>query len=457
MAMQLKIPVFLALMSSILIYSPQITIRLKYTFRLVFKDVLLLDCAFTNDVDQFEKSEKPKLIYAEKCSASGLYFNANGLLHERGIRSVELNPFAFEDSTVFFPVYDKKSALPFDVFSAIFYLVSRYEEYQPFVRDVHGRFTAKLCVAATMGILEKPVVNIWSLKVKQILREKFPDLQFPERKYKFVPTYDIDSAYAYAHKGLVRSVGGILLALKSFDWEEAAQRVRVLLGREKDPFDTYDLQIEYQKKYNLKPLYFILFGHYGRFDKNLNTRNRIFRKLVKRLGDYAKLGIHPSYASNEDPQRVAVEIRSLSNAIKKEITFSRQHFLRLTLPDTYRNLIENDISDDYTMGYAYLPGFRAGICNPYNFYDLDMEIETRLRLHPFAVMDGTLKDYLQLSPEEAIERIRKLIEEVRKVDGTFISLWHNESLSNQKRWKGWLEVYEKMLEMAVPKPKESKS
>ncbi|HEY9115663.1 MAG TPA: polysaccharide deacetylase family protein, partial [Bacteroidales bacterium] len=214
--------------------------------------------------------------------------------------------------------------------------------------------------------------------------------------------------------------------------------------------------IEYQKKYKLKPLYFILFGHYSRFDKNLSIRNLHFRKLIKRLGDYASIGIHPSYNSNDDPRLFAVEIKNLSNVIKKEITSSRQHFLRLTFPETYRNLIDQDITDDYTMGYALLPGFRAGICNSYNFFDLDMEIETHLRLHPFAVMDGTLKDYMELSPEQAIETIRKLIEAVKAVDGTFISLWHNESLSNEKRWAGWLEVYEKMLEMAVEPAKESK-
>lgn len=436
-------------MNSILIYSPILTTRLKYTFRLVFKELLLIDCEFTKELEQFELSDKPKLIYAERTSAAGLYFNSNGLLHERGIKSLELNPFDFEGLKVFFPVYDKKSALPFDIFSAIFYLVSRYEEYQPFVQDVHGRFTAKLSVSAQLGILQKPVVNIWALRIKTIVLEHFPDLKFPDRKYKFTPTYDIDSAYAYSHKGLVRSMGGILLAVKEFDWEDVRLRFKVLFGREKDPFDTFDLQIEYQKKYKLKPIYFILFGHYGRFDKNLNTRNLTFRNLIKRLGDYARIGIHPSYATSEDPLQVEVEIKSLSNAIKKDITSSRQHFLKLAFPETYRNLIEHDITDDYTLGYAYLPGFRAGICNSFNFFDLDMEIETSLRLHPFAVMDGTLKDYMELSPDEAVEEIRKLIAEVKNVNGTFISLWHNESLSDAKRWKGWLAVYEKMLEMAV--------
>ena len=111
--------------------------------------------------------------------------------------------------------------------------------------------------------------------------------------------------------------------------------------------------------------------------------------------------------------------------------------------------MDYDITDDYSMGYAALPGFRAGICSTYNFYDLDREEETKLRIHPFAVMDGTLKDYMELSPDEAIDHIKVLIDEVKKVHGTFISLWHNETLSDKKRWNGWLRVYESLLEMAA--------
>jgi hypothetical protein len=139
----------------------------------------------------------------------------------------------------------------------------------------------------------------------------------------------------------------------------------------------------------------------------------------------------------------------LRSVLNKDISSSRQHFLRIVLPSTYRNLIEQDITDDYSMGYAALPGFRAGICTPFNFYDLDLEIETKLRIHPFAVMDGTLNDYLGLTPADAIDHIKALIKEVKKVDGTFISLWHNESLSDQKRWKGWKRVYEQLIKEAV--------
>jgi hypothetical protein len=101
------------------------------------------------------------------------------------------------------------------------------------------------------------------------------------------------------------------------------------------------------------------------------------------------------------------------------------------------------------MGYASEPGFRAGICDPFFFYDLDMETETKLKIHPFQVMEGTLKDYMHLSTDQSLIRIKKLIDEVRTVNGTFISIWHNESLSNNKQWAGWDKVYEEMIEYAV--------
>lgn len=396
----------------------------------------------------FITADRPKFVYAEKSVSEDLFFKSSGLLFEKGVDIIHLESLIFEGEKGFFPVYDKKSALPFDLFASVFYLVSRYEEYLPYIPDKHGRFTAHLSISVQHGILEKPSVNIWALQLKQILLRHYPDFSFPERKFRFTPTYDIDAAFAYLQKGLVRSIGSYYLDLVNFKFGDMVQRTRVLLGREKDPYDNFDLQIEYQKNYKHRPIYFFLVGHYGQYDKNINVRNRTFRFLIKRIGDYAQIGIHPSYHSNEQPQLLAREISNLEKIINKEVNCSRQHFLRLNLPTTYRNLIENGITNDYSMGYAALPGFRAGICSPFNFYDLDLEAETKLRIHPITVMEGTLKDYMELTPMDAIAKISALMHEVKRVNGTFISLWHNESLGDQKRWAGWRQVYEKLLQMA---------
>ncbi len=436
-------------MDELLVFVPKRSPRVRYVFRLVFKEILRIKCTITSNLDDFLSADKPKLVYADKPYSDDLFFRSSGLLFKRGVESLDNDYIEYEGNNCLFPVYDNNSVLPFDVFSAIFYLVSRYEEYQPYVPDHHGRFTARLSISHELDLLQKPIVNIWAYKIRDIILNRYPEFVFPKRNFRFRPTYDIDSAYSYAQKGLVRSVGGFALSIRKFQWSEVIQRSRVLFSGFKDPFDTFDLQIEYQKRYNLKPIYFFLFGHYGQYDKNINTRNKNFRFLIKKMGDYAQIGIHPSYYTNENPNLLHKEIRYLEAVVNKEITQSRQHFLKLELPTTYQNLIEEDITDDYSMGYAALPGFRAGICNTYNFYDLDIEVETKLRIHPFMVMDGTLKDYMKLTPEDAIEEIRKLIDEVKAVDGTFSSLWHNESLSNEKRWEGWRRVYEELLNMAA--------
>jgi hypothetical protein len=107
------------------------------------------------------------------------------------------------------------------------------------------------------------------------------------------------------------------------------------------------------------------------------------------------------------------------------------------------------LTDDYTMGFASEIGFRAGICDSFYFYDLDLEAETKLRVHPFQVMDASLRYYMKVHVDDAINKIKPIIDEIKKVDGTFMSLWHNESLSNVSPWEGWRNVYEQTVMEAV--------
>jgi len=428
----------------LLIYSPKISKRLKYIFKLIFKDLIGTEFKITTDPEEFQSFEGIKINYSTKVFNDEIFFYSSNLLFEIGIVGQELKFIDFEDTKAFFPNYEEKSALAFDPFAASFFLVSRYEEYLPYVRDKYSRFEAKESIAFKYGFLQKPLVNIYAQKIAEIISNKFPDFKPKFRQFSFIPTIDIDAAYSYKCKGVFRTLGGYYKSILKFDFQEILERTEVILGLKKDPFDTYNYQFKIQKEYELKPIYFILFADYGLNDKNISVNNFKFQKLIKSLGDYAEVGIHPSFGSNANPEKLKIEVKKLSQILKREITKSRQHFLKLSLPTIYRNLLNLDITDDYTMGYASEPGFRASICDPFYFYDLDLETETNLRIHPFAFMDGTLKDYMQLSDKESLIIIKSLIEEVKKVKGTFISIWHNESLSDKKRWKGWRNVYEEM-------------
>ena len=353
-------------MNKLLIYTHKITHRNKYVFNLLFKDILGLEFNLISDAEEFKNYSGAKLSYTNHPIADEVFFSARNLLFETGISEQSISVFDYNETKVFYAV-GKESTLPFDVFAATFYLVSRYEEYLPHIRDEHDRFDGKNSLAFVNNFLEKPLVNTWAKWMKQILEKKFPQLQFPQKKYTFISTIDIDNAYAYSEKGFTRNVGGILKSITKFDFTEIGERLRVLIGSEKDPYDTYDFQLEMIQKYKFESIYFFLLGDYGINDKNLPIESKNFQSLIKMLSDYATIGIHPSYGSNKSIEQLKKEVNRLSHTIHRDITKSRQHFLKLTLPETYRNLIDLDITDDYTMGYAAHIGFRASICTPFEF------------------------------------------------------------------------------------------
>ncbi|MCD4680494.1 MAG: polysaccharide deacetylase family protein [Bacteroidales bacterium] len=435
----------------LLVYTTRINNRINYTFNLIFKDLLGVDIKLTDNSEEFIKEKGPKINYSKQNFSDEVFFFCSDLLFESGIRGKELTYIEFKGSKAFFPVYNKSSAFPFDPFAASFYLVTRYEEYLPYIKDRYGRFHVKENMAYKNGFLNKPVVNIWAREIGLLLLQKHKESTPIPRKFKHIPTIDVDTAYCYKRKGLFRNAGGYLKSLTELNFNAISERTKVLLRICDDPYDTYSYQFNIHKKYNLEAVYFILFAAYDEFDKNIPVQNSKFHELIKSLADYAKVGIHPSYASNTDFNKLRDETELLAGVLNREITISRQHYLKIDLPATYRNLLNLNVSNDYTMGFAVEPGFRAGICNSFNFYDLDMDMETGLRIHPFAVMDGTLCDYKQLSPYQAINDIRSIINEVKDVDGEFISLWHNDSLSETGRWKGWRRVYEEMLAYAAGK------
>jgi len=432
-----------------LIYTSKISNRIHYIFKLYFEELLGLNILFTTNAEDFIAYQGVKINYSEQAFGDEIFFCSSNLLFETIIREQDLKFIDFDNNAAFFAVSNKKSFLPFDPFAAGFYLVSRYEEYLPYIKDQYGRFSADQSIAYQHYFLKTPIVNTWAFKIAALLKIKYPELKITDKKFSFIPTIDIDCAYAYKLKGLIRSIGGYIKSIMRFDIKDIIERSKVLSGFGKDHFDTYSFQFEMQQKYRLHPIYFILFAEYGNFDKNIPLNNRKFHSLIKMLADEAEVGIHPSYASNDNVKILKQEIEKLSQVLNLQITKSRQHFLKLDLPHTYRNLIDLNITDDYTMGYASEIGFRASICNSFNFYDLELETETGLRIHPFAFMEGTLRDYLNIHADKALNYIKPLIDVVKSVNGTFICLWHNESLSNQHRWIGWQEVYEETIKYAV--------
>jgi Family of unknown function (DUF7033) len=433
----------------ILIYTKQTSSRLDYILSFIFKDIYGVDYKLTTNREEFVSSDIAKINYSDESIEGSIHITPINLLFETNILQNKIKVSEWEKQIIFFQT-SENTDIPFDLFAASFYLISRYEEYLPFSADKHGRFEANQSLAAQNGFLQEPVIDQWMCKLGNMLSEKFPSFKPCERKFEFISTIDIDNAYAYLYKGTVRTIGASMRDLLKLDFNENMKRFQALTG-EKDPFDTYGYLDALHKQYNISPLWFFLVGNYNTYDKNLPLDNEAFQELIKEICAVSEIGIHPSYDSNESFDQLKKEFDYLSGVTGKQLTKSRQHYLRLLFTETYQNLLKLGIKEDYTLGYASDVGFRAGTCTPFEFYDLYNEKATDLRIYPFYVMDVTLNQYLKLDVDEAVELIAKIIKKVKQVNGTFISLWHNESLSDHGHWKGWEPVYKKMLEIIFEK------
>ncbi len=434
----------------IFIHTHKITPRVKYTFNLILKDCLGLEFTLTNNIDDYKAFEGNKFSYSLQDVESDFHIVAHHLLFESGIKEQTIQ---IQNHELYFKYFFKTyhSILPFDIFAASFYLVSRYEEYLPFIPDAFNRFEAENSLAYQYDFLNIPLVNLWIEEFEKILIQKFPNLLITHKTYSFISSIDIDTAYKYQEKGVMRSIGGYLKSIVSFDKEDLKQRTEVLLNKEKDPFDSYDYQLSIQKKYKLKVIYFFLLGDYGMNDKNHPSNNYGFQQLIKHLSDYALVGIHPSFGSNGNINQVKVEISRLAKITHRDIFNSRQHFSMLKFPDTYATLLELGITNDYSMGYANYNGFRASFCMPFYWYDLDDELETGLKIHPFCLSETSLRYKDQATPQTVATFANQIIKEVKKYNGELVTIFHNDTMGTALEWYDWQQVYEEIIQLAIDK------
>ncbi len=427
----------------IYIYSHKKTARLKYTLHVVFKIILQVDYKLV-DKETFESENSlPKINYSHEDLNADIWIRPHTLLFEKVIHPQKIRVTYHNKIPFFFKTSDIGD-YKYDLFACSFFTLSRYEEYLPFVADKHGRFTAEESIAFKTNFLQKPVVHFWANLIRDEVRKKYPEFLFPTRIFTQVNTIDIDIAYAYKGKSLTRRFGGLVKSVLSLDFIDIKQRIIYIFNR-KDPYDTYSELRKIQKKLNLENIYFLQVGNQGMFDKNLSL-NKIMTHLILKISKYAKIGIHPSYNSNHHVNILRDERYDLMNILGKPITKSRQHYLKMRLPKTYENLITVGIEADYTMGFPDQIGFRAGIALPYPFFNVQTNTQRPLTIVPFQIMDGTLKDYMKLAPEEAIEKAKFLKETIKDCNGQLVSIFHNSSVTNLGEMKGWLEVYKAILE-----------
>ncbi len=422
----------------VLIYSPVSSSRLHYTCSFIFKEQLQVDFDITTDTELFKQFEGVKINYSNTAIANMEFrIGSVHLLFEKNIQVQQINCFETNKYKAFFKM--EGSDFPFDIFASTFYLISRYEEYLPHEKDIYGRYAHENSLAFKEGFLNIPLVNVWIKALANKLKEKYSIFSFQFPIFSFVPTYDIDIAYAYKHKGLVRSLG-------AFFKFPTLERVKVLAGSQKDPFDAYEWMDTLHEKHELQPLYFFLAAQKnGVYDKNIMPGTTAFAHLIKQHADKYETGIHPSWQSGDNFLLLKQEKKIIESITGKAIKRSRQHYIRFNLPSGYRRLLEAGITDDYSMGYGSINGFRASAASSFYWYDLEKEEQSHLRIHPFCFMEANSFYEQHFSAEQAYAEAMHYLKVCKEVNGQLITVWHNNFLGTAKQFAGWRECYEKFI------------
>lgn len=422
----------------VLIYTTESSNRLQYICQVIFKEQLGLTYSLTLDAEGFGTHEGPKINYSStNFETAGFQLHPHSILFESEVCEQQIDLFTIDEKIAFFKTTN--SDFSFDVFAASFYLLSRYEEYLPFTPDEFGRYPHTASLAFKAGFLQQPLINLWLNDFVRSLKNKFPELEPKLPVFNFTPTYDIDIAYSYKSKGLLRNLGGFVKS-------PSVKRFQVMLRLQKDPYDVYDYLNALHEKNKQHPIYFFLVAtSLGRYDKNLSPYSHAMWHLMRQHAKKYTVGLHPSWKSFGKISVILKEKKIIESAAKIIVQNSRQHYIKFELPTTFNELIDAGITHDYSMGYGTTNGFRASIAHSFLWYDLKAEKRTNLRVHPFCFMDANSFFQQKQNVAEAFEELNRYAEICKNVNGHFISIFHNNILGDDEIFDGWKEMYSKFI------------
>lgn len=322
-----------------------------------------------------------------------------------------------------------------DIIASTYFFITRYEEIiQRHERDEHGRFPGKKSLLYRAGFLHRPIVDEYRLLLRNWLKQY--GLRIPETNkqiQKIYLTHDLDAPTLY------RSWKGIIRSLK--DGRGLIKSIQGKCGPiEEDPYYTFPWIFEQNEtfrkqvgKVSCQSILFVRSGGKCKQDKpHYSLQSEDMCKLIQTvLANDMAIGLHSSYQAGMAPELIKKEKAGLEKSTGKEIRSNRHHYLGCREPEDMTYLEAAGITDDFTMGYADVAGFRLGTSYPVRWINPVNRRLSSIRLHPLVIMDRSLeeKKYMGLSFDEALAYCLDLVKNIRNVGGELTLLWHNSSIA----------------------------
>ncbi len=424
--------------NQLFIYSVKRNHRLNYIIAELFERRIGLNVEIVINREQFEHTEGPRLNYSEQFFEGVPQIIPAKLIFEKRIQNQELE---ISHDSMFKLYSNPLNQLGFDPIAAAFYFLSMHEDYLPHRNDDHGRFSQADRITVKNNVHQLPLVEHYARLVGEWLQSYYPSLSLGTTSSSVCVTIDVDQLFAVKAKGLARSILGLAA---DFFRGKLLTRIRIIIGKTPDPNEIYSKIIELCESKHIPLIFFMQVGENSRFDINNPPHLNEVKQRINEIALSAEVGIHPSYFSSDDNEKMETEVDRLRSIMSMAVKSSRQHYLRYQIPRTYRDLSELGIAEDYSIGFTDSNGFRAATCKPFRFFDLERDEVLPITIHPMATMDTcALKQHQSVG--DALDEMLALKQSVTEVGGQMITTWHAEVLTGQIGAWSSFELLEQFL------------
>lgn len=406
------------------------TPRLRYAAEVLFARCLQTPVTVVSLTEPVA-AEQPQLVYAARPAGDFPFVEASGALANNGpaVRGTQSEGRAM--------------LLGQDPFAQAFAACTEYECWTAPALDAHGRYDETASTVYRAQLYRTPFVQVAAEGLARQVQQRFPGWRYRAPAFRVAHTFDIDQPWRWAHKPVVVRWGRALL-----DWLQASPEVKNERRRARrsghDPYATYASLFRHFSA--AETLVFFLLNGKTPFDNRFTAATPALGALVQEFVQRGyEIGLHPGYATATNAAALQEQHRALGQLLGRPVTAARQHYAKYRYPDTPRNYLAEDFTDDYSAIPVAYVGFKYGLAVPFPWYDVARDEMTTLEVHPTLVMDRSLQKYQRLTPEAALNETRRVLGEVRAHGGTFRWLLHNDTLADAFDWRGWAVWWQGVL------------
>jgi hypothetical protein len=268
-------------LKKISIFCEQANTRLNYVTRFIQQYTPFYSWQTTNVLFEYQNFEGISINYSKKRIKKREYFISDSGWLYKELKNQYTVPIRNKGRD--FQIFPETHGDSFDVFAAIFYLLSRCEEYNTTQLDHHGRFPAEQSILYSNEALTIPIIDIWVRELMSNLESMFEEpFLITAHRPSWSLGVDVDQFFKYQHKGLLKYIGGLIKSVSRLRISECIQRIKIVNNKQKDPFNTFEIfrNLNIDKS---QLFFFILSGGHSRYDKNHSLRQSIISKLILHL------------------------------------------------------------------------------------------------------------------------------------------------------------------------------